>query len=454
MMHASSNNSFYLNTSLFRRLIIFFSLFLSLSTSVFAESEMNTQDFKVTEQFIQQIVSQVKTMYVLENVGNKMAQYVAKQYQSGEYSHLASQDLAEKITADLQHISNDLHMYLRFDPDSAKNMSTRAERREGPSEERMDFFRQRAENSNYGLTEFKWLAEKVALITVTGWHELQWNKDKVDSLLTLAEGAKAIIFDVRSNGGGSPSAIRYIQGHFVDKPIHLMTFKNRMQNQSFDGYTEENVDGEKRVGIPVYILIDANCGSACEDFAMTSRDAGIATLVGETTAGAGYMNNIVPIADKFTLSVSVAGAFSAITGKNWQGIGVKPDIEIRSIDALNEAHRLALVSISKNETKESSKKRIDGQLTWIAEDLANADQSNPQLNEFVGKYQNYRIEADGQYLKVAREHRVWYYHLKRGDQFIESTRRQARLQFKREKGVVVAAEIGVPGRPPRVLTKS
>ncbi|MBV1911381.1 MAG: hypothetical protein KUG78_18965, partial [Kangiellaceae bacterium] len=130
------------------------------------------------------------------------------------------------------------------------------------------------------------------------------------------------------------------------------------------------------------------------------------------------------------------------------------DIEIRSIDALNEAHRLALVSISKNETKESSKKRIDGQLTWIAEDLANADQSNPQLNEFVGKYQNYRIEADGQYLKVAREHRVWYYHLKRGDQFIESTRRQARLQFKREKGVVVAAEIGVPGRPPRVLTKS
>jgi len=35
----------------------------------------------------------------------------------------------------------------------------------------------------------------------------------------------------------------------------------------------------------VFILVDRFCGSACEDFVMPFKDAGRATIIGETTQG-------------------------------------------------------------------------------------------------------------------------------------------------------------------------
>ena len=64
------------------------------------------------------------------------------------------------------------------------------------------------------------------------------------------------------------------------------------------------------------------------------------------TAGAGFRNDLVPVAGGFVLSVSVGRAVLASTGRDWEAVGLSPTMPTSIEAALDTAHVLALRRIA------------------------------------------------------------------------------------------------------------
>jgi len=67
-----------------------------------------------------------------------------------------------------------------------------------------------------------------------------------------------------------------------------------------------------------------------------------ATIVGEATGGGAHMGGPYRINAHFSVIVPSGRAINPITGTNWEGVGVQPDIEVSADKALATAHLLAL----------------------------------------------------------------------------------------------------------------
>jgi C-terminal processing protease CtpA/Prc len=87
----------------------------------------------------------------------------------------------------------------------------------------------------------------------------------------------------------------------------------------------------------IYLLTAGRTGSAAEHFALAMKRTGRATLIGETTAGAGHFGGMLPLNDNFAAFIPVGRTFDPDTGKGWEGDGVTPHVEVPAADALIEA---------------------------------------------------------------------------------------------------------------------
>jgi hypothetical protein len=68
----------------------------------------------------------------------------------------------------------------------------------------------------------------------------------------------------------------------------------------------------------------------------------IGELVGARTVGPANNNKLLPIAPNFILSISYGRPGHVISHTNWEGVGVKPDVETSPLQALDIAQSLAL----------------------------------------------------------------------------------------------------------------
>jgi C-terminal processing protease CtpA/Prc len=88
------------------------------------------------------------------------------------------------------------------------------------------------------------------------------------------------------------------------------------------------------IGKPLYVLTSGSSASAAEEFAGHVAGYKLGELVGETTAGAGFRNDLVPIAGQFVLSVSVGRACWLRPGKDWEAVGHAPSMKVPVSNAL------------------------------------------------------------------------------------------------------------------------
>ena len=93
---------------------------------------------------------------------------------------------------------------------------------------------------------------------------------------------------------------------------------------------------------PVYVLTAKRTFSAAEAFAYGLQALKRATIVGETTAGGAHSVSGRRIDEHFSIGVPYQRAINPITGTNWEGSGVEPDVKADSADALSVARRLII----------------------------------------------------------------------------------------------------------------
>jgi C-terminal processing protease CtpA/Prc len=95
---------------------------------------------------------------------------------------------------------------------------------------------------------------------------------------------------------------------------------------------------EKRLfNARVFVLTSGATASAAEHMTLALKHTHRATIIGETTAGAGHYGGEEPIGAKFSVFIPVGRSFDPDTGKDWEGGGIEPDVAVPAAQALVEA---------------------------------------------------------------------------------------------------------------------
>jgi C-terminal peptidase prc len=144
--------------------------------------------------------------------------------------------------------------------------------------------------------------------------------DRVAGLVRrLPEGA-AVLIDLRDNSGGRPEQANGIADLFLDSKI-LEMFRFREASVAFRSHPGA-------VRATVVVLTNGQTGSAAEMLAMALRDNGVATIVGEPTAGMLFGKDIEELEDGRLLVIRVQPTVLSPNGDDYSANGIPPDVAV------------------------------------------------------------------------------------------------------------------------------
>ncbi len=200
---------------------------------------------------------------------------------------------------------------------------------------------------NFGLRKVEVLDGNIGYLEVAGFDAGPGVDAAIGDALRLLERTDAIIIDVRRNGGGSGEMSHMLFSHFLPAtPTPTIRVRDRTDGSDTILTTVANVTGPRRTAVPLYILTSSRSASAAEEFAFVLRNKGRATIVGERTAGAGHMNQIIDVGYGFRFSVSFTRVSDPVTGAEWEQVGVTPTIATDAASALDVALQHARRSVA------------------------------------------------------------------------------------------------------------
>lgn len=147
-------------------------------------------------------------------------------------------------------------------------------------------------------------------------------KNAVDAL--TEQGARALVIDLRNNGGGYIDAAVGVVGQFTRRGSLVVYTINRSGNRR--DYNSSIAGGG--AAVPVVVLINEYSASASEITAGALRDHKIATLVGTHSFGKGSVQQLYPFPDGSAIKITIARFYSP-SGKVIDKKGIEPDIALK-----------------------------------------------------------------------------------------------------------------------------
>lgn len=252
-------------------------------------------------------------------------------------------DLLALIEERITPLVNDRHFRARYmGPEVVAGFSEAP-----PSAEAIAAFNEEVRLRGGEIPEVRWLPGNVGYLRIGMFMDAEASVEKLAAAMTMLVDTGALIVDVRGSPGGEPAGVANVIGHFVSKRTPTV----RTQVGS-DESTARIFHAEPRApgftDKPLYVLTDGDTGSGAEEFAYDLQAMGRATLVGETTSGAATPGGYRPLAHGFVAFIPMQIVANTVTGTNWEGVGVIPDVKVPAAESLTRAHRLALEAILKN----------------------------------------------------------------------------------------------------------
>lgn len=216
-----------------------------------------------------------------------------------------------------------------------------------PSTEELAAFHEEVRLRGGEVPEVRWLPGNVGYLRISMFLDAPPSEEKLAAAMSMLTDTGALIVDVRGCPGGEPAGVANVIGHFVrERTATVRTQGGADPSSERTYYAEPRSPGY--TDKPLYVLIDGKTGSGAEEFAYDLQALRRATLVGETTAGAATPGGFRPLAHGFAAFIPMQIVANTVTGSNWEGVGVIPDVKVPAAEALARAHRLALEAIIKN----------------------------------------------------------------------------------------------------------
>lgn len=311
---------------------------------------------------VERLAVAVEENFVFPDIARRYAEALRAKATSGGYAGLGSPArFAETVEADLQAVHPDRH--LRFG-------STAAPAPGAPGSPRRVM---RMPDASLAIGRSGWIADGVAYIDLGLFPGTPEVLARLERFLDEHRDARTLILDIRNHRGGGLAEMDVIFSRLFARETALVGMDTRVAVERRrgspigDGPTLRRAEGPEGVvrrihyAMPagtatplreaqVFLLTSRRSGSAAEHFALSLKRTGRATLIGETTAGAGHYGGPVEIGSGYTAFIPVGRTFDLDTDQGWEGTGVSPNVPVPADQALNEALRRAGVDPAQAQT--------------------------------------------------------------------------------------------------------
>lgn len=166
------------------------------------------------------------------------------------------------------------------------------------------------------------LENDIGYIRVTSFNAK--TSDQFSSALDYIKqrGAKALIIDIRHNGGGLVSVLKPMLNRLIPAAVVATA-------EAADGArrTLIETDSEESLDIPIVVLVDGSTASASEIFAVALRDEQGARLIGTQTYGKAVIQSTYEFSDGSALTIPTASIIPS-KSSSYNGVGLKPDFVV------------------------------------------------------------------------------------------------------------------------------
>jgi C-terminal processing protease CtpA/Prc/Arc/MetJ family transcription regulator len=308
---------------------------------------------------VESLGATIRREYFDAAVGARVDEMLRRSLADGRYS-AAPDDaaLAAMVTRDLYAATHDKHLVLQ----ALRDVPAERER----SASQADASRAvTVRRSNAGVRRIEILAGNVGCLELTNFFRPEEASDAIAAAMQTLAHADALILDLRSNGGGSPSTVALLASYLLEPGLPLWDIAHRPP-ESPDHYATVTVSRHD-VTRPVYVLTSSQTFSGGEGLAFILQERHRAEIVGEVTAGAANAGRPYRVNARFSVTVPNGQVQSAVSGGNWEGGGVTPEVKVSAPDALKVAHARALRVLIERElagpwrdTLERTLKNVEG----------------------------------------------------------------------------------------------
>jgi len=297
---------------------------------------------------IANLADEIEANFVFPDIAKRYAAMLRTKLAAGGYDGFTEAfALAQAVTADLQAVAPDGHLRM-FAPDAPQ-----PQRVGQPSAQRG--FGDRPPPPP-AMEQAGMIAPGIAYVRFNAFMaEPAVLKAFTEFLDTNAE-AKTLIIDARTHGGGGLSEMDVLFPRIYTTPQTVMVMDTRASVAERGGplpfpslvrvdAPKEFYRAEHRVTpaspaspwskAKIYYLTSGRTGSAAEHLAAAFKGTGRATLVGDTTGGAGHYGGTLGLPGGFAAFIPFGRSYFP-GGDGWEQVGVKPDIAVAPARALYE----------------------------------------------------------------------------------------------------------------------
>lgn len=269
---------------------------------------------------IDELRTHLREQYVFPEVAEEIGAVLTARLGQGAYAGAATEaDVAALVTKDLQAVNGDKHLRLIHHEQPLPEAETFGY---------AEAARLAAQHAG-GVGRVERLDGEVAYLEIRPMLlPAAVSGDYITAAMTLVADARALILDLRGCLGGDPTGVALLLSYLFDhEPTQLSSVYERALDRTVQWWTLPWVPGRRfGPGKPVYALIGPRTFSGGEAIAYDLQAAGRATLVGERTGGGAHPRVGVRVRPNLELTVPVARAIHPVTGTNWEGVGVLPDV--------------------------------------------------------------------------------------------------------------------------------
>lgn len=280
-------------------------------------------------ELVRHTASAVEDGYVFADVGRSVAADLRQAADEGRYAaspHEAA--LAERVTGDLQAATGDLHLRLVHVPEGVSD--------EGDDAAYRAVWALQARETAGGVRSMERLDDGLAVLALGPvlCHPEHGGRQQRAALALVAEGS-GLVLDLRECLGGTPESVALVCGALLgDEAVHLIDTESRRDGLRQHWTSPWEHPRRLQQSRPVVVLTSARTFSGGEEMAFDLQELGRATVVGERTKGGAHPRIGVRVSERMEAHIPVARAISPRTGRNWEGVGVAPDVEVVAARAL------------------------------------------------------------------------------------------------------------------------
>jgi hypothetical protein len=326
-------------------------------------------------QVLDGVLKKLTEFYIFPARAKEMEQAIRAKMARKEYDGITSARLlTETLTNQLQEVSHDKHLRVLFSHDPLP-------RPRKPSAADRERMRSMQARSNYGFEKVERLEGNIGYLGLRGFMDTDAAGETAAAAMNFLAHTDALIIDLRQNGGGSPGMVALLCSYlFAGERKHLndLAWRGPEGERVEQWWTQPHVAGKRYADKDVYLLTSKRTFSAAEEFTYNLKALKRATVVGETTGGGAHPGGPQPLSEHFAVWIPTGRAINPITKTNWEGTGVKPDVEVPADQALPTAYLAALTKLlAKGDSDPRVQEQLKRQVEKVRKELEDLQKKKP-----------------------------------------------------------------------------